>query len=210
MRRSEAENGAVSATAANTAAMRAALEAAGIEFIPESENGTGVGVRFRSRPHPYSHFPFPIFDFEMPFGPGRFGVYRKPSDSFNKWWSLTLIQLANPHHEFDSWEDIMPFWYETLNSGSVLEDVLTRALDMVEGPRKPKHPSEISWKFIQPEDVYPEARLIVMHTKIDWKQSPARLDLGKCRSNLELNMNHDTEWHDFNGLEWWRLDQPPA
>ena len=45
VRRSEAESGPVSATQANQNAMRVALEAAGVEFIPE--NGGGAGVRLK-------------------------------------------------------------------------------------------------------------------------------------------------------------------
>lgn len=45
VRRSEAETGEISATFSNSNAMKAALEAAGVEFIPE--NGGGAGVRLR-------------------------------------------------------------------------------------------------------------------------------------------------------------------
>lgn len=45
IRRAEALDGAISVTAANAAAIRTALEAAGVEFIPE--NGSGPGVRLR-------------------------------------------------------------------------------------------------------------------------------------------------------------------
>lgn len=43
VRRAELEDGEVRATAANAHAIRAALEAAGVEFI--EENGGGAGVR---------------------------------------------------------------------------------------------------------------------------------------------------------------------
>lgn len=46
VRRAEAGDGVPSMTAANLKAVRAALEDAGIEFIPE--NGGGAGVRFSS------------------------------------------------------------------------------------------------------------------------------------------------------------------
>jgi transcriptional regulator with XRE-family HTH domain len=45
LRRMEASSGAASGMANNVAAIRAALEAAGVEFI--AENGGGVGVRLR-------------------------------------------------------------------------------------------------------------------------------------------------------------------
>jgi transcriptional regulator with XRE-family HTH domain len=45
--RAEKEAGEVRFTAANAAAIRNALQAAGIEFI--AENGGGVGVRLRKR-----------------------------------------------------------------------------------------------------------------------------------------------------------------
>ncbi|WP_246806536.1 transcriptional regulator [Rhizobium lusitanum] len=45
IRRAEAEDGVPSITNANLNAVRLALEAAGIEFIPA--NGGGVGVRFK-------------------------------------------------------------------------------------------------------------------------------------------------------------------
>lgn len=45
IRRAEAQDGEVSMTAANQAAIRAALESAGVEFVPE--NGGGPGVRLR-------------------------------------------------------------------------------------------------------------------------------------------------------------------
>lgn len=45
IRRAEAVDGAISVTAANAAAIRAALETAGVEFIPE--NGSGPGVRLK-------------------------------------------------------------------------------------------------------------------------------------------------------------------
>ena len=45
IRRVEVVDGPIPVTAANEAALRSALEAAGIEFI--DENGGGVGVRFR-------------------------------------------------------------------------------------------------------------------------------------------------------------------
>ena len=47
VRRAESEDGPLTCTVANEAAMRAALEKAGIEFIPE--NGGGAGVRLRKR-----------------------------------------------------------------------------------------------------------------------------------------------------------------
>ena len=43
--RAEVEDGYPTTTNANLRAMQVALEAAGIEFIPE--NGGGVGIRFR-------------------------------------------------------------------------------------------------------------------------------------------------------------------
>lgn len=46
VRRAEAETGVVSITVANAAAIRAALEAAGVEFI--AENGGGAGVRLKA------------------------------------------------------------------------------------------------------------------------------------------------------------------
>jgi hypothetical protein len=45
IRRVEVVDGPIPVTAANEAALRSALEAAGIEFI--DENGGGAGVRFR-------------------------------------------------------------------------------------------------------------------------------------------------------------------
>ena len=45
IRRVEVVDGEIPVTAANEAAIRRALESAGIEFI--DENGTGEGVRFR-------------------------------------------------------------------------------------------------------------------------------------------------------------------
>lgn len=45
VRRCEAEDGPIGATAANSAAIRTALEAAGVEFI--AENGGGAGVRLK-------------------------------------------------------------------------------------------------------------------------------------------------------------------
>lgn len=45
VRRAEAVDGPVSITEANAHAIRTALEAAGVEFIPE--NGGGAGVRLR-------------------------------------------------------------------------------------------------------------------------------------------------------------------
>lgn len=47
VRRAEAADFEPSITAANAAAIQRALEAAGIEFIPE--NGGGAGVRWRDR-----------------------------------------------------------------------------------------------------------------------------------------------------------------
>ncbi|WP_246704018.1 helix-turn-helix domain-containing protein [Rhizobium sp. P38BS-XIX] len=46
--RAEVEDGVPSVTSANLKAMQLALEAAGIEFIPE--NGGGVGVRLKKKP----------------------------------------------------------------------------------------------------------------------------------------------------------------
>lgn len=48
IRRAELAEGATSLTAPNDAALRQALEAAGIEFI--DENGGGAGVRLRKIP----------------------------------------------------------------------------------------------------------------------------------------------------------------
>ena len=45
IRRVEVKEGELSATLANEAALRGALEAAGVEFL--DENGEGVGVRLR-------------------------------------------------------------------------------------------------------------------------------------------------------------------
>jgi hypothetical protein len=52
IRRAELIDGPVQTTAANAAAIRAALEAAGVSFI--SENGGGIGVRL-ARKHDRSH-----------------------------------------------------------------------------------------------------------------------------------------------------------
>ncbi len=46
LKRMEASEGLASGIANNVAAVRAALEAAGVEFIPE--NGGGAGVRLRA------------------------------------------------------------------------------------------------------------------------------------------------------------------
>lgn len=46
VRRAELQEGALGVTAANEAAIQRALEAAGIEFIPQ--NGGGAGVRMRT------------------------------------------------------------------------------------------------------------------------------------------------------------------
>ena len=46
IRRVEVVDGEIPVTAANEAAIRRALESAGIDFI--DENGTGEGVRFRT------------------------------------------------------------------------------------------------------------------------------------------------------------------
>lgn len=45
LKRMEASDGPASGIANNVAAVRAALEAAGVEFIPE--NGSGAGVRLK-------------------------------------------------------------------------------------------------------------------------------------------------------------------
>nr|WP_091944073.1 transcriptional regulator [Methylorubrum salsuginis] len=47
VRRAELQDGPLSVTEANAEAIRRALEAAGLEFIPE--NGGGPGVRLRDR-----------------------------------------------------------------------------------------------------------------------------------------------------------------
>jgi transcriptional regulator with XRE-family HTH domain len=47
VRRAEAQDDEITATVANTSAMRQALEDAGLEFI--FENGGGAGIRFRER-----------------------------------------------------------------------------------------------------------------------------------------------------------------
>jgi hypothetical protein len=47
IRRVEVMDGQIPVTSANEAALRTALEAAGIEFI--DENGGGLGVRFKKR-----------------------------------------------------------------------------------------------------------------------------------------------------------------
>jgi len=47
IRRAEVSQGATSLTAANDEAIKRALEAAGVEFIPE--NGGGAGVRLKKR-----------------------------------------------------------------------------------------------------------------------------------------------------------------
>ena len=48
IRRVEVMDGEISATSANQAALRHALEAAGVEFIDEN-GGSGGGVRLRNR-----------------------------------------------------------------------------------------------------------------------------------------------------------------
>jgi hypothetical protein len=50
IRRAELVDGETSMTAANDAAIRRALEGAGVEFI--DENGGGAGVRLRKRERP--------------------------------------------------------------------------------------------------------------------------------------------------------------
>lgn len=50
VRRAEANDGPVKMLANNEAAIRAALEAVGVEFIPE--NGKGAGVRLKARAAP--------------------------------------------------------------------------------------------------------------------------------------------------------------
>ena len=48
--RAEMQNGLVAATPDNARAIRAALEAAGVEFIPENGGGAGVRLRKTGRP----------------------------------------------------------------------------------------------------------------------------------------------------------------
>lgn len=193
----------------NLMAITAALQAAGLELINEGAGGAGAGVRFRSRPDPYAHFPFPIFDFTMPFGPGRFGVYRDPSESFNKWSRLTLLQLANPHRVLD-YRNYTSFWHETLNSGTTVKDVLTRALEAVEGPRKPDRPSDLTWYFYQPENVYPEAEEFSAELIIDWRATPPQIRSGAPAAELQFFTSPGEMPMPPNGLDWWRLDQPSA
>ena len=50
LKRMEASDGAAAGMANNVKAVIAALEAAGLEFIPE--NGGGAGIRFRERKAP--------------------------------------------------------------------------------------------------------------------------------------------------------------
>jgi transcriptional regulator with XRE-family HTH domain len=47
IRRAESTDGVPTLTAANASVLQSALEAAGVEFIPE--NGGGAGVRMRNR-----------------------------------------------------------------------------------------------------------------------------------------------------------------
>lgn len=207
VRRSEAESGPVSATAANAAAIQAALEAAGIEFIPE--NGGGAGVRLRLHKSPYDYFPFPIFDVGMPFGLGRFGVIRT-DHNFNEWHNLKLVQLADPKRAFPDPFEIWPFWIETMNTENVLETVLAKALDAASGPRKPKHPSELGWWIIQPSNVYPSAREFVARLEIDWQNSPPQIIPNRSHSTFSPNFPsavRDSLRTRLIGLEWWRLDE---
>lgn len=188
----------------NLNALQTALEVAGIEFIPE--NGGGAGVRLRDRTDPRSYFPFPIFEVEMPFGKGRFGVYRNDR-SFNHWYRLVLILLTNPHRQFSDAYELEGFWIDALNSGDCLETILNEALKLVSGPRKPDHPSKLSWGLNQPAHVYPNAREFLADLKIDWKQKPAQI-VG-CNSNFSnpgQSVRSLTQI-PLGPLDWWRLDQ---
>jgi hypothetical protein len=49
IRRAEAHDGLTAMTAANAEAIRKALEAAGVEFIPENGGGAGVRLKHRSQ-----------------------------------------------------------------------------------------------------------------------------------------------------------------
>jgi len=229
LKRMEASEGPAAGMANNVAAVRRALEAAGIEFTPEGDE-VGEGVRLRKKADPYAGFGFPIFTIEMPFGTGRFGVYRDPAESFNKWHGLTLLQLSDPQQDFGTDPDpqsalkyaeehgrfpigsndrMFSFWIETLNTGSVLEDLLGAALAQVSGPRKPDHPSKLHWVLYQPKDVYLGAREFVIDLKIDWNASPVQIDLRKTESSLSHGKPHlmTQRRPTLNYSDWWRLDK---
>lgn len=205
VRRAEADEGG-SPTKVVNQAIRRALEAAGVEFIPE--NGGGAGVRLRMQRSPYDYYPFPIFDVDLPFGPGRFGVYRDDR-SYDTWTSLTLLQLGNPRHNFEDPFEIPGFWINVLNTGDILASVLNTALSKISGPRKPKHPSELVWFLYQPEHVYPGAREFAARLEIDWDVLPPRIiprrtsdSLGGMHSVLLMGPRQH-----LAGLDWWHLDE---
>jgi len=188
------------------AAIKAALEVAGVEFIPE--NGGGAGVRLKTHRSPYDYFPFPIFEVDLPFGQGRFGVYRDQTN-FNRWTSLTLIQLGNPDRDFEDVFSIPFFWFDTLNTADVLKTVLEMALSKVSGPRKPEHPSDLLWILYQPDDVYPGAREFLAMLAIDWEASPPQIIRERSRNSLTGNAGSallSSTRSRLIGLDWWRLD----
>lgn len=201
------ENGHSGGHAETLRKLQSAFEASGIEFIPE--NGGGAGVRLRKSSSPYDYFPFPIFETDLPFGKGRFGVLRTNHD-YNRWSQLALVQLSNPNREFPDVFELWPFWVETLNGSNKLEEILTQALASIEGPRKPDHPSKLRWAIIQPNDVYPGAREFIGDLAIDWQQRPPQILPNKSQSTLTgiyPEALRSSLRKPLAGLQWWRLDE---
>lgn len=180
------ENGHSGGQAETLRKIQTALEQQGIEFIEADASGAGPGVRIKVRRDPYSYFPFAIFEMDMPFGKGRFGVYRDPAENPNRWSNLTLLQLAQPIKVLKNSLEAEEFWIETLNTNNTLALVLSEAMNAINGPRKPSHPSDVKWYFYQPVDVYPGAPDYVASLPINWDMSPPQIDT----ENIESSANY--------------------
>lgn len=183
-------------------AIRTALEAAGVEFI--AENGGGAGVRVVKNVDRYAGLPFPVFTVEMPFGNGRFGVFRNDKD-YNTWRHLTIVQMNEIRDYGQDLQEIQDYWLHTLRMENALESLLSSALECVTGPRKPKHPSSIGWGFIQPENVFPSAREYRANFIIDWEgPQPKIVDI---ESTISLSHKRSTIMNQLPiGINWWKYD----
>lgn len=137
---------------ATLTAIQRALEEAGVTFIDEDAEGPGVRLRKGDIAAPTP--PFPIFRPELPFGPGRFGVWVPPG-SMAQVRRVVLIQMAaTPQVPRDA---ALEFWTDIMSVPETLKAILNGALSVAKGLRRVTTPADVTWYFWQPEAVFPNA-----------------------------------------------------
>lgn len=196
------ERGARNPQNSTLTVLRSAFENAGIIFIEEDEQGPGVRLRKGLRPSDAP--PFPVIRPELPFGIGRFGVWRKsilPGVDRR----VALIQMTPTPQVDQTYDSVVGFWANTLAQPDTLRNIITKVMETTKGIRRPRLPEEILWYFWQPDEVFPRAFPVFAELVI--KRDEDGFHLSEFRTMLPSGAKAFIQSPELM-LDWSRFDEP--